>query len=210
MPPRNDGKPWSPQDDDDLRRLYPHHDIQALMRIFGRAEKAIAARAHRLELVKAEGYEPPRRGCFEPGLVPWNKGQPFNPPGSEKGRFKPGQRPHTWVPVGHERISRDGVLERKVTDAGPAKDHFQSVHSIIWEELHGPVPEGHLVRFKDGDKRNFAPDNLELVSRAENMQRNSYHRYGPEIAQLYQLKGAITRKINRRSRDIENQDHRSA
>ncbi|TDX30805.1 HNH endonuclease [Modicisalibacter xianhensis] len=207
---RNHGKRWSPQDDDDLRRLYPTNEIRVLEKIFGRPEKAITARAHRLGLTKAPDYVPPRRGVFEKGQKPWNKGTHFSPPGSEKGRFKKGQRPHTWVPIGTERVSKDGILERKVTDAGPAKDHFCSVHSIIWEERHGPIPEGHIVRFKSDDKRNFDDDNLELVSRAENMQRNSYHRYGPEIAQLYQLKGALSRKINRRSRDLENQNHRSA
>ncbi len=207
---RNQGKRFSPQDDADLRRLYPHNDIQALMRIFGRSEKSIAARAHKLGLAKAPDYEPPRRGCFEPGMRPWNKGAKGLDLSQGKGQFRKGNRPHTWVPVGHERISKDGILERKVTDAGPAKDHFQSVHSILWEEHHGPIPEGHVVRFRDGDRTNFDISNLELVSRAENMARNSYHRYGPEIAGLYQLKGVLTRKMNQRRRDIENQDHRSA
>lgn len=207
---RNQGKRYSPQDDEDLRRLYPHNSIDTLMRIFGRSDKSITARAHKLGLVKAPDYEPPRRGCFVKGQRPWNKGKHHSPAGSEKGRFKPGNRPHTWVPIGHERVSKEGILERKVTDEGPAKDHFQSVHSILWEEHHGAIPEGHIVRFKDGDKRNFDIDNLELVSRAENMHRNSYHRYGPEIAGLYQLKGVLTRKMNQRRREIEDQDHRSA
>ncbi len=193
-----------------MRRLFPVNDIRALMQIFGRAEKAIAARAHRLGLTKAPGYEPPKRGCFEKGSQPWNKGVKGLDLSGGKGQLRKGDRPHTWVPIGHERVSKEGILERKVTDDGPARYHFRSVHSLIWEERHGPIPEGHLVRFKDGDKRNFDPDNLECVSRAENMERNSYHRYGPEIAQLYQLKGALTRQMNRRSRDIENQDNRSA
>ena len=207
---RNHGKPWSPADDDDLRRLYPRNEIRVLERIFGRAEKAIAKRAHKLRLAKAPDYTPPRRGVFESGITPWNKGMRGIDLSGGRGQFRKGNRPHTWVPIGHERVSKDGILERKVTDAGPAKDHFRSVHSLIWEEHHGPMPEGHVVRFRDGDRTNFDITNLELVSRAENMARNSYHRYGPEIASLYQLKGAITRKMNRRRKEIEDQDHRSA
>lgn len=207
---RNHGKRWSAQDDDDLRRLYPVNEIRVLENIFGRPEKAISARASRLGLTKALGYEPPRRGCFEKGLSPWNKGMKGLDIGGEATRFKKGQRPHTWVPVGTERVNKEGALERKVRDSEHPKDNFQSVHSIIWEERYGPIPEGYIVRFKTSDKRNFDYDNLELVSRAENMLRNSYHRYGPEIAQLYQLKGALTRKMNRRRRDIENENHRSA
>lgn len=197
---RNHGKRWTPQDDDDMRRLYPTNEIRVLEKIFGRPEKAIAARAHKLGLTKAPDYAPPRRGTFEPGIKPWNKGMKGIDLSGGKGQFKKGNRPHTWVPIGHERISKDGLLERKVTDDGPAKDHFRSVHSIIWEERHGPIPEGYFVRFKSDDKRNFDDDNLELVSRAENMRRNSYHtNYPPEIARLIQLRGALNRKINRRS-----------
>lgn len=196
---RNHGKPWSPQDDDDLRRLYPTNEIRALMQIFGRAEKSIAARAHRLGLTKAEGYEPPRRGMFESGLVPWNKGKPHPTRGrAVETQFKKGRKPHTWVPIGHERVSRDGILERKVQDATHPKDNFRSVHSLIWEEHHGPIPEGHIVRFKDGNKRNFDLDNLELVTRAENMHRNSVHRLPKELAELVQLRGALNRKLNNR------------
>ncbi len=207
---RNHGKPWSPQDESDLKRLFPENDIQALIKIFGRAEKAITAKAHKLGLTKADDYVPPRRGCFEKGQKPWNKGIPFNPSGSEKGRFKPGQKPHTWQPVGSERVTKEGYLQRKMTDTGYPPHDWVEVQRIVWEEHFGPIPDGHVVLFKDGDKRNFDPANLELITRAENMNRNSYHRYGPEIAQLYQLKGALSRKMNRRSRDIENENHRSA
>ena len=67
-----------------------------------------------------------------------------------------------------------------------------------WPILEGIIPPGHALIFKDGNKRNFALDNLELVSRAELMRRNSVHNYGPEIARIHQLQGAITRQINKR------------
>ncbi|MFC7091929.1 HNH endonuclease signature motif containing protein [Halomonas salifodinae] len=204
---RNHGKPWSPEDDADLERLYPHNENRVLERIFGRPGQAITSRAHKLQLRKAPDYTPPRRGCFEKGQAPWNKGKSHSPAGSEKGRFKPGQKPPTWVPIGTERVNKDGILERKTQGAEHPKDNWRSVHSLIWEEHHGPIPDGYLVRFKDGNRQNITIDNLELVSRAENMERNSYHRYGPEIAQLYQLKGVLTRKMNQRRREIENQDH---
>jgi len=207
---RNHGKPWSPQDEADMKRLFPVNEIRVLEKLFGRAEKAITAKAHKLGLVKAEGYTPPRRGCFEKGQQPWNKGIPFSPPGSEKGRFKPGQKPHTWQPIGSERETKEGYLQRKMTDTGYPPHDWVEVQRIEWEKHFGPIPDGHVVLFRDGDKRNFEPANLELISRAENMNRNSYHRYGPEIAQLYQLKGALSRKMNRRSREIENENHRSA
>lgn len=207
----NTGKPWSDADIAACSRHYPDTDNATLARIFRRTESSIQNLAIKRGWRKSAAYMAGKPGCFKPGLVPWNKGKPHPTRGrAAETQFRKGQRPHTWVPIGHERVSKEGILERKVQDSDHPKDNFRSVHSIIWEERHGPIPEGYIVRFKSGDKRNFDDDNLELVSRADHMRRNSIHRYGPEIAQLYQLKGALSRKINRRSRDIENQDHRSA
>ena len=206
---RNKGKRWSPQDEADLKRLYPDNEIRVLEKIFGRPEQSISAKANKMGLKKSTSCVPPRRGVFKAGFTPWNKGMKGIDLSGGKGQFKKGNRPSTWVPIGHERVSKDGILERKVTDEGPSTEHFRSVHSIVWERRHGSIPDGYIVRFKTSDKRNFDDGNLELVSRADNMRLNSYHRYGPEIAQLYQLKGALSRKMNRRSREIENQDNRS-
>jgi hypothetical protein len=40
-------------------------------------------------------------------------------------------------------------------------------HHKIWEEAHGPIPEGHAIMFANGDKSDFNPDNLLMVSRKE-------------------------------------------
>jgi hypothetical protein len=40
------------------------------------------------------------------------------------------------------------------------------LHHVIWEEHNGRnVPSGHVLIFADGNKNNFAPANLKLVSR---------------------------------------------
>ncbi|TRO20902.1 HNH endonuclease [Ectopseudomonas mendocina] len=92
------------------------------------------------------------------------------------------------------------ILQRKIRADGPPHRRWQSVHEIIWEEHNGPRPAGHLVVFKDGNRRNFSPDNLELITRAENCRRNSIHRYPPELKQairrLKKLKRTIEEKSN--------------
>jgi hypothetical protein len=40
-------------------------------------------------------------------------------------------------------------------------------HRLIWEKAHGKIPRDHVVLFADGDKLNFALNNLLLVSRRE-------------------------------------------
>jgi hypothetical protein len=106
---------------------------------------------------------------LRPGNVPFNKGRKgCCPPGSEKGWFNPGHRPWTWKPVGTERINRDGYTEVRIRNpSGKPWKNWKTKHRIIWEKAHGKIPRGHVILFADGDKSNFALDNLLLVSRGE-------------------------------------------
>lgn len=203
----NNGKSWSQRDLDDLARLYPHNELRVLMKALGRSKGAITATAHKLGLKKSPGYTSPKRGNFKKGMTPWNKGKPFSPPGSEKGRFKIGNRPHTWQPIGTERTTKDGYLQRKVTDTGYPPRDWVAVSHLEWSKYHGkPVPNGHAVIFRDGNTRNFSADNLELISRADLMRRNSYLSMPQPLPEIVQLRGALTRKINRRSKQLEKQN----
>ena len=206
MKPRNHGKPWTPEDDADLRQLYPHHDIRQLMAMFGREEKAVQARAHRLGLRKAEGYVAPQLNTFQKGHATWNKGMKGLDIGGKATRFQKGRKPHTWRPIGHVRVSKEGYLQRKVTDTGYPPRDWRPVHHLIWEEHTGqPVPEGHALVFRDGNRRNFDPANLELVSRADLMRRNTYLRFPQPLREVVQLKGALNRMINNRSKQHEDE-----
>ena len=103
-------------------------------------------------------------GHFEKGHTPYNKGKKGHKyPGMELTQFKAGHRPHNAHPVGTELVNTDGYLARKVAE--PNK--WRHVHILNWEAAHGPVPEGHVVIFKDQNRSNCTLDNLLLVSRAE-------------------------------------------
>ena len=36
-------------------------------------------------------------------------------------------------------------------------------HRVVWIKANGPIPDGHIIHHKDGNKRNVAIDNLELM-----------------------------------------------
>jgi hypothetical protein len=114
--------------------------------------------------------------------------------------------PHTWRPLGTERISKDGYLERKVTDLQGVKN-YRAVHLLNWEAVNGPLPAGHAVVFKDGNKHNVALDNLELITRAELMRRNTRHRLPPELNAVIQLRGVLNRIINNKKREADEESH---
>ncbi|MGM0703850.1 MAG: HNH endonuclease signature motif containing protein [Pseudomonadota bacterium] len=200
-PLRNNGKPWSDDDRALLAKIYPDESNPTLARIFGRSESSIANEARKQELQKSAAYMATQPGCFKPGQEAWNKGMKGLDIGGKATRFKKGSKPQTWQPIGHEREC-DGYLQRKVTDTGYTPRDYRPVHHLVWEEHTGePVPEGHALVFRDGNRRNFAPENLELVTRGELMRRNSYHtNLPPELARIVQLRGVLTRKINSRRR----------
>jgi hypothetical protein len=44
------------------------------------------------------------------------------------------------------------------------------LHHVVWEEHNGPIPRGHKVCFRDGDRLNCAIRNLFLLTDAEQQQ----------------------------------------
>lgn len=192
---------------------YPHERTATIARDLQRDERAVYAKAKELNLRKDDAFraelriahnrslvEAGRAHRFPPGNVPHSKGRKGWDAGgrSHETRFRKGRRPQNCAPIGAERICSDGFLQRKVTETGYSPRDWRGVHILNWEAVNGPLPAGHALVFRDGNRLNVDLANLELVTRAELMRRNSYHtRYPKEIGQAIQLRGALVRKINR-------------
>lgn len=117
-----------------------------------------------------------RTGHFTKGHVSANKGKKMSPERYEKCKatmFKPGTTTNI-DPIGTEKVLSDGYVWIKVDDKPKAKkqENWIRKHRMIYEELHGPIPEGHYIIFLDGDRMNFDPDNLAAVSKAEHVRMN--------------------------------------
>lgn len=149
--------------------------------------------------VHNRGFINGRDGRFEKGHRPWNCGtKGLVKPNS--GNFKKGQTPKNTKPIGAERITKDGFIEIKIRERNPytgCETRFKHKHVHLWEQLHGPVPEGFCVFFRDSNKLNLAPDNLILISRAE-LVRLNYANYRevpqelkPSVLALSKLKSKI-------------------
>jgi hypothetical protein len=109
---------------------------------------------------------------FRPGSTPWNKGlKGFKPHNSTKGYFKPGNLPATTKPAGKPYKRKDHGKEYYFIRP---KGHRRAtmLHVYLWEQANGPVPEGHICVFKDGNTLNCTLENIECITRAENMRRN--------------------------------------
>lgn len=226
------GRFWTMRELAELRRRYPHEPTTGIARELGRSVAATYNMAGKLGLVKSVEYlASPAAHRINPhntvsvahrftrGHVPFNKGKHHKPAGSEKGWFKKGQlngaAKAKELPVGSERVS-DGVLLRKMGMCLNRWTRWQPVHRMVWKAANGTVPRGCIVVFKPGmhttNAAEITIDRLECITRRENMLRNSRHtRYGPELNQLMQLRGALKRKIrNREERLYEKHNARRA
>lgn len=202
---------WGAADLDTLRRLYPDTNTKDLARILKRTVASVYNAAAVRGLKKSQIYLASPSACrlrrgdrvgaahrFQPGHSPTNKG--LRRPGWAPGRmastqFSKGTMPHNWHPVGHERLTKEGYLQRKMADTGNTVDDYVEVHRLLWEERHGPLPSGLVLVFKDRNKANIVLENLEPITRRELMTRNSVHRLPKELADLIQLNGALKRKL---------------
>lgn len=189
---------WTEDELQTLALLYPDYTNRIIAKTMGRTIRSVKMKASSLGLSKNPDIESTGQntGRFQKGSKPWNAGLKGVYMGNSATRFQKGHKPHTWHPIGTERVTDDGYLQRKLTDTGVTRRDFVPVHHIVWKEAGHEIPPGHNLVFKDGNRRNFDLDNLELVSRAENMRRNSLHRYPKEIALAIQLRGALNRRIN--------------
>lgn len=220
---------WTAQQIAQLRALYPDTPTDQVAQTLGSSKATIYRQAATLGIKKSQafndsqhsgriqrGRDDPRMVAtqFQPGAAPWNKGVPGSTGHHENTRatqFK-ARRPEearNYLPIGSLRVTRDGILERKMTDDRsivPAR-RWTAVHRLVWEAANGPVPEGHIIVFRPGQRTTQAAeitiDRIECISRAENARRNHPARKSPELAKLVQLKGAITRQVNRIAKESQ-------
>jgi transposase len=74
--------------------------------------------------------------------------------------FKKGGIHHTTVPVGSEAIE-NGYVIVKVAEPNV----WRPKQRIVYEQHYGPLGKHEVVRFKDGNNRNFEPSNLFKTTR---------------------------------------------
>lgn len=205
---------WTKEEEEVLCEKYPHVPTKEISELLGVEYLRVYDKARRMGLKKSDAYlqsmksgrlkKNDTRGKanrFKKGNIPWNKGKRFNAgENAKQRRFRRGElngrAKELYKPLGHERVNKNGILERKIKSDGPSSQRWKSVHRMIFEEHNGPIPDGHIVVFIDGNRRNFDICNLECISKKENMRRNTVHNLPKELADIIQLKGVIQRKIN--------------
>ena len=145
-------------------------------------------------------------GRFQKGDIPFNKGKSQKDYMSaesiektKKTRFKKGQSPINWRPVGSERITKDGYTEIKIAEPNV----WKLKHLVVWEKENGPIPKGHALVFADGNKENLDINNLMLISREKLliMNTNELIKKDAELTKTGVLIAEVLIKANERMKN---------
>lgn len=147
---------------------------------------------------------------FQKGCESHNKGKKMSPEVYEKVKgtmFRAGHMPANTDPVGTEKVLADGYVWVKIADHPKAKktDNWKQKQRLIWEQLHGPLPDNVKVIFLDGNNRNFDPDNLAPVTNREHleMNRNGFRTSDPELTKA----GINVARLMVRTKQRELEEH---
>lgn len=118
---------------------------------------------------------------FQKGHVPFTKGKhigelirdPVALENFRRHQFGKGNRPKNWSPVGTERRRKgcDEYVYVKVAEPNV----WEQKQRVVWRQIHGDIPEGMMVSFLDGDRTNFSPENLFLITNQENGHLGATH-----------------------------------
>lgn len=98
-------------------------------------------------------------------------------------QYKKGDRPVNELPVGAVVVNSDGYKLRKKQMEGTLWERWEFLHRAVWRENFGPIPDGMVVSFRDSDRLNCSPENLMLITKAENVEltRKKYRSQDPEL-----------------------------
>lgn len=152
-------KRYSKEEIDFLKANYKTMSDIDIAKEIGRSYDSVKAHRKSLGLIK-EKHQVQRRGTFKKGNIPHN-------------------------------AHKVGTITKRNDSSGlcyyyiklPNRKRLVTLHTWLYEQAHGKIPQDYVVRFKDGNTLNCVIENLECVSRAEHLYKNRDN--------YYQLKEAI-------------------
>ena len=193
------GRPWTDKENSILREMYSECFAGEIGALLGRSKSSVYAQAQKLGLKSSE--EKIRRS----GLVNVdhpNKGKKMSPELYARcapTMFKKGRPSLNRKPVGSERVNIYGYIEVKVAEP----NRWMLKHRLAWEQANGPIPPGHNVQFRNGNKLDCRLDNLYLITKRDQLKNENsmYARYPKELQYVMKLKGALNRRIHKLEKD---------
>ncbi|HET8886808.1 MAG TPA: HNH endonuclease signature motif containing protein [Salinimicrobium sp.] len=192
---------FDPLQDEIIKSEYLNLPEKALARKVGKSSAGVRVRMRQLGLVVPKKIIEIRKkeSQFHKGQVSHNKGLKQSEfmsaeaiERTKKNRFKKGQAPYNSKKNGAISVRKDNKTGIAYKFIRVSASNWKQYHYHVWEKENGKVPEGHCLWFKDGNSLNCNIENLECITRAENLSRN-WHNYPKPLQTAIKL----TKKINK-------------
>lgn len=209
---------WTPEEDKIIRDCYPDTDTLELAGRFGVTVEQLYRRTSFLRVAKSEAYnamkkakeaevlrEAGKRYRFVKGNIPANKGKKMSADVYARASptmFKKGCSPPNTKYDGCVSVRTDSKSQLPYKYIRIAKGKWELYHRVVWEQTHGPIPAGHMVRFIDGDTLNTDIGNLEIVSRGQHAVDNMYklNKLPEELQETFRLRVQLNKLINNKKK----------
>ncbi len=204
-------RPFNSAEIEYLKEHYPNMSSIVIARELKRNVRTVYSKAYSLGLKKTQeflkskesgrlqsGTKIGEKTYFQKGSIPPNKGEKMSPELYKKVS-------HTFFQKGHKpkNTKWDGYISIRTMKGIPyfyvrvAEGKHELLSRVLWEKAKGDIPKGYNIVFKDGNQANVKIDNLEIISDAELMKRNSFYKYPKDIQNLIHAKAALQREINK-------------
>lgn len=201
---------FTEKDDQFIRENYLTMPVKTLAKHIDRSYCGVMGRLKAMNLIIPEEIIQQRKkdSVFKPGQIPFNKGKKiteFMTPeaieNSKVHRFKKGNIPGNALPDGTEvnrPYKKTGRIYTLIKVPGINKLIPKNIH--VWETHHKKkLPPKHNIVFVDGNTQNFQIENLECISHAELMSRNTIHRFPEDLKENIRLISKIKKVIHENS-----------
>lgn len=161
---------FSSDETDFIRSNFRDTDTGYLAMVLGRSVYSVKKHASRMGLKKTRDF-----------IIGVRRSRRISRSGFMALEFENDRRPQGW-----ERV-KQGYVEVRV-----APGVFVLKHRLLYQRLHGRIPRGCNVVFRDGNRNNFDAMNLVAVSRSCNLDAG----LPVELKEVVTAVRAIKRRIN--------------
>jgi hypothetical protein len=203
---------WTADERKLLVEIFADNYTASICQIMNRSYSSVSAQACLMGLKKGDDFKKLElakqaaklkmvgvKGRYQKGHIPVNAGKKMPAKTYDRCKatmFKKGQKPHNAYNNWEEVLRRHKTGKQYWLIKLPTERKLKPKHIWLWENKYGKVPKGDNVVFKDGNTLNCCIENLECISRAMLMQRNSINRFPIELKSTIRIVNQLKRTIN--------------
>lgn len=164
--------PWTPEDDETLKRVYGSHSKKEVARLMGRTENSVKLRGSLLGITDSseERWQPEQIVILDREYATRSMKELVKLIGRTRDsiRRKASQRGLKKTrPTESLQHYGDGIVLMTRVAGKHSFGKLTKRHRRLWEEHNGPIPKGYVVKFIDGNPMNAEIENLRCISRSQ-------------------------------------------